>query len=59
MPRRAFVADVELLTSQAADGKLAHIKNVAFDSANDVIKLTLEYTGLIELGVLEILCAGT
>ncbi|CAK7263267.1 hypothetical protein SEPCBS57363_000466 [Sporothrix epigloea] len=56
MPRRAYVADVELLTSQAAEGKHAHIKNVAFDSANDVITLILEYTGLTEPGVLEISC---
>ncbi|CAK7262543.1 hypothetical protein SEPCBS119000_000013 [Sporothrix epigloea] len=56
MPRKAFVADVELLTSQAAFGKLAHAKDVTLDSATEVVRVKFEYPDLAEPVVVEILC---
>ncbi|CAK7223789.1 hypothetical protein SCUCBS95973_005300 [Sporothrix curviconia] len=59
MPRRAFLADVELLSSKAASDTHPHIIKVSFDSDNDVVSVTFEYSGLAEPIVLGILCGET
>ena len=52
------MADLEVLSSQVVSGALPHVKQIKFDSTNDVVTVELLYKGLDLPVTLSIICRG-
>jgi hypothetical protein len=58
MPKRAFVADVEIISSQVSSGALPYVKQIQYDNDNDIVTVELLYKALTLPLALSIICGG-